>query len=72
MIETKEKKKDWKGDEVEVLGATYEEGVTETPDRWRSKFRNRDEMMSYLKSSFRYWYAKDEEIFGSEKRKTPA
>ncbi len=72
MIETKEKKKDWKGDEVEVLGATYEEGVAKDADRWRGKMRNREEMMSYIKSSFRYWYAKDEEVFGSEKRKTPA
>ncbi len=58
--------------EVEVLGATFEEGRPEGEDagRWRQKLGSRDEQLRYLRSGERYWYG--EEGFGSEKRKTPA
>ena len=58
--------------EVEVLGATFEEGKPESEDlgKWRQKLENREEMLNYLASGERYWYS--EEWFGSEKRKNPA
>lgn len=39
-------------------------------DNWRSKLRNREEILNYLKTAQRYWYSKD--WYGSEKRKNPA
>ena len=56
--------------EVEILGETYEEGKPEGMGRWRANFNNRAEMLKYLETGERYWYA--EEGYGSEKRKTPA
>ncbi len=59
-------------DEVEVLGATFEEGAPEGEEmgRWRQKLDSREEKMKYLQSGERYWYSED--WYGSEKRKTPA
>jgi hypothetical protein len=59
-------------DEVEVLGATFEEGKPEGEElgKWRQKLENREEKLKYLQTGERYWYGKD--WFGSEKRKTPA
>jgi len=59
-------------DEVELLGATYEEGKPEGEDagKWRQKLDTRDEKLKYLENGERYWYGKD--WFGSEKRKNPA
>ena len=59
-------------DEVEVLGATYEEGTPTGEDvgRWRQKLDSREEKLKYLQNGERYWYG--EEGFGSEKRKNPA
>ncbi len=59
-------------DEVEVLGATFEEGrpVGEEAGRWRQKLSDRQEKLKYLQTGERYWYGK--EWYGSEKRKTPA
>ena len=59
-------------DEVEVLGATFEEGTPEGEEmgRWRQKLDSREEKMKYLQSGERYWYS--EEWYGSEKRKNPA
>ena len=67
-----EKKKTPDGKEVEVLGATYEEGKPEAEEtgRWRQKLENRDEKLKYLQNGERYWYSED--WFGSEKRKNPA
>ena len=58
--------------EVEVLGATFEEGKPEGEDvgKWRQKLDNREERLKYLQSGERYFYGK--EWFGSEKRKNPA
>ena len=58
--------------EVEVLGATFEEGKPTSEDlgRWRQKLSNREEKLKYLENGERYWYGQD--WFGSEKRKTPA
>ena len=68
--EKKIKKKSWTGEEVEILGETYEEGKPDKPGRWRQKFTDREEMLKYLKSGERYWFSTD--WYGSEKRKTPA
>ena len=59
-------------DEVELLGATFEEGKPEGEEvgRWRQKLDTRAEKLKYLENGERYWYGKD--WFGSEKRKTPA
>ena len=58
--------------EVEVLGATFEEGKPEGEEvgRWRQKLENREEKLKYLQTGERYWYGK--EWYGSEKRKNPA
>ncbi|MFC1939879.1 hypothetical protein ACFLXO_04250 [Chloroflexota bacterium] len=58
--------------EVEVLGATFEEGKPEGEDagRWRQKLESRGEKLKYLETGERYWYGKD--WFGSEKRRNPA
>lgn len=70
MSEIKIKKKMHDGSEVEILGPTYEEGTPQNPDRWRSKLRDRKEMLAYLKTGERYWFSED--WYGSEKRKTKA
>jgi hypothetical protein len=59
-------------DEVEVLGATYEEGKPsgENMGKWSQKLSTRAETIKYLQTGQRYFYSKD--WFGSEKRKTPA
>jgi hypothetical protein len=59
-------------EEVEVLGATFEEGSPEGEEmgKWRQKLHSREEKLKYLRSGERYWYS--EEWFGSEKRKNPA
>ena len=59
-------------DEVEVLGATFEEGAPEGEElgKWRQKLDSREDKLRYLQSGERYWFS--EEWFGSEKRKTPA
>ena len=64
------KKKSQSGKEVEILGETYEPGRPQEKDDWRGQFENRDDMIRYLQTGERYWYA--EEGYGSEKRKTPA
>jgi hypothetical protein len=67
-----EKKKAPGREEVEVLGATFEEGKPEGEDlgKWRQKLDSREERLKYLQTGERYWYGK--EWFGSEKRKAPA
>jgi len=59
-------------EEVEVLGATFEEGKPEGVDagKWRQKLRSREEKVKYLQTGERYWYGED--WYGSEKRKKPA
>ncbi len=59
--------------EVEVLGATYEEGSPsgENMGRWSQKLTSRAETLKYLKTGQRYFYGSSES-FGSEKRKSPA
>jgi len=58
--------------QVEVLGATFEEGKPEGEEvgRWRQKLASRQEKLRYLETAERYWFSKD--WFGSEKRKNPA
>jgi hypothetical protein len=67
-----EKKKAPGREEVEVLGATFEEGKQEGEEmgRWRQKLESRNDKLNYLQSGERYWYGK--EWYGSEKRKKPA
>ena len=72
-MEYKVEKKSAPGrEEVEVLGATFEEGKPngEEMGKWRQKLGRREEKLKYLQSGERYWYGK--EWFGSEKRKNPA
>ena len=59
-------------EEVEVLGATFEEGKPEGEElgKWRQKLVSRQEKLKYLQTAERYWYGKDG--YGSEKRKNPA
>ncbi len=59
-------------EEVEVLGATFEEGKPEGEElgKWRQKLVSRQEKLKYLQTGERYWYGK--EWYGSEKRKNPA
>lgn len=58
--------------EVEVLGATFEEGkpAGKEQGKWRQKLNRREEKLKYLESGERYWFGKV--WYGSEKRKTPA
>lgn len=65
-------KESFDGSKVKILGETYEAGEQEkmSPAKWRSKLKDRKQMMSYLKTAMRYWY--DSEGYGSEKRKRPA
>ena len=58
--------------EVELLGATYEEGSPEGEElgRWRQKLDTREDKLKYLQTGERYWYGED--WYGSERRKNPA
>ncbi len=72
-MECKVEKKSAPGrEEVEVLGATFEEGKPEGEElgKWRQKLGTREEKLKYLQTGERYWYGKD--WYGSEKRKNPA
>jgi len=59
-------------EEVEVLGATFEEGKPEDNElgKWRHKVGGREEKLKYLENAERYWFGK--EWYGSERRKNPA
>lgn len=59
-------------EEVEVLGATFDEGKPsgENMGRWNQKLVSRAETLKYLQTGQRYFYSQD--WFGSEKRKKPA
>jgi hypothetical protein len=61
-------------EEVEVLGATFEEGKPSGEDmgKWRYKLASRSEKLKYLLTGERYFYSPSNEGFGSEKRKNPA
>ena len=58
--------------EIDVLGATFDEGKPEGENagKWRQKLGSRQEKLKYLENGERYWYGK--EWYGSEKRKNPA
>jgi hypothetical protein len=58
--------------EVEILGATFEEGKPggEEMGKWRQKLTSRNEKLKYLETGERYFSGQDG--FGSEKRKKPA
>ena len=59
-------------DEVDVLGATFDEGKPEGEElgKWRQKLVSRKEKLKYLQTGERYWYGED--WYGSEKRRNPA
>ncbi len=60
-MEYKVEKKSSPGrEEVEVLGATFEEGKPEGEElgKWRQKLVSRQEKLKYLQSGERYWYGK--------------
>ncbi len=67
-----EKKSSPGREEVEVLGATFEEGKPEGIEQgqWRQKLESRKDKLKYLETGERYWYG--QEWYGSEKRKNPA
>jgi len=71
-MENRIKRKSQNGEEVEILGETYEEGKPEPGDKitWRDKLGDRAQRLAYIKTAERYWYGG--EGFGSEKRKNPA
>ncbi len=72
-MEYKVEKKSAPGrEEVDVLGATFEEGKPEGEEmgQWRQKLVSRQEKLKYLQNGERYWYGED--WYGSEKRKNPA
>ena len=72
-MEYKVEKKSAPGrDEVDVLGATFDEGKPEGEElgKWRQKLGSRKEKLKYLQTGERYWYGED--WYGSEKRKKPA
>jgi hypothetical protein len=65
-------KKDYSGNKVTVLDATYDPGTPETKgvgeDKgWRRHMADRNEMLKYLKNGERYWYSS--EWYGSEKKR---
>jgi hypothetical protein len=73
MMEYKiEKKSAPGGEDIEVLGATFEEGKPEGEElgKWRQKLDGRKEKLKYLQTAERYWYGED--WYGSEKRRNPA
>jgi hypothetical protein len=59
--------------EVEILGATYEEGTPhgEMMGKWNNKLSSRAEILKYLQTGQRYFFSPSDEVFGSEKRKKP-
>ena len=63
------KKKSHTGEDVEVLGPTYEPGQPDGIGDWRSRMGDRSKMLKYLETGERYWYG---ESYGSEVRKNPA
>ena len=71
MAEKTIKKTKFDGEEVEIVGPTYEEGKPDSISEWRNKMRDRKEMLAYLATGERYWYS-SEPGYGSEKRKTKA
>jgi len=64
------RKKKFDGQDVDILGPTYEPGKPQGPGLWRAKLGNRKDMLAYLKTAERYWFSED--WFGSEKRKKKA
>lgn len=65
-----DKVENFTGNKVDLLGQSAEEGKPEDRGDWRQKLQDRDQMVQFLQTGLRYWYSKD--VFGSEKRKTPA
>ncbi|MBW1807390.1 MAG: hypothetical protein JRJ87_04290 [Deltaproteobacteria bacterium] len=64
------KKEKFDGEEVEIIGETYEPGKPEKAEDWRAKFSSRAQMLKYLEYGERYWFSDD--WYGSERRKKPA
>lgn len=67
-----EVKKNFKGEDVTVIGPSYEAGkpAGEEAGRWAHRLESREQIMSFLTNGERYFYGDD--WFGSERRKNPA
>jgi hypothetical protein len=73
MSEGKIVKERFDGSKVEILGETYEAGSPVEGEKydWTARVGDdRSELLQFLRTGLRYWYAS--EGFGSEKRKNPA
>jgi hypothetical protein len=64
-----EEKKDFAGRKVKLIQDSSEAGEAQGKEDWRSKFKDKDEMIHQVKTELHYWYG---EGYGSERRKKPA
>jgi hypothetical protein len=64
-----EEKNDFAGRKVKLIQNNYEAGQAEGKGDWRSKFKDKEEMIHQVKTELHYWYG---EGYGSERRKKPA
>ncbi len=63
MSDNFEKKENYAGEHVDVLGATYEEGkpTGKGIGRWAHKLEDKDDILYYLRTAERYWYGQEGE-----------
>jgi CO dehydrogenase/acetyl-CoA synthase delta subunit len=64
-----EEKKDFAGRPVKLIQNNYEAGQAEGKGDWRTKLKDKEEMIQQVKTELHYWYG---EGYGSERRKKPA
>jgi hypothetical protein len=64
-----EEKKDFAGRPVKLIQNNYETGQAEGKGDWRTKLKDKEEMIQQVKTELHYWYG---EGYGSERRKKPA
>jgi len=64
-----EEKKDFAGRPVKLIQNNYEAGQAEGKGDWRTKLKEKEEMIQQVKTELHYWYG---EGYGSERRKKPA
>lgn len=64
-----EEKKDFAGRKVKLIQESYDAGEAQGKEDWRSKFKDKEEMIQQVKTELHYWYG---EGYGSERRKKPA
>ncbi len=58
-----EKKENFAGKVVEVIGENFEKGKPSSLEngKWTHKLESREEILYYLQNAEKYWYGKDEE-----------